>query len=263
MLRTPLLPELVPNVPPSSLLCEVFLPTKGCLGKSLYVVILCINYIIGYNMYLTNGWLDYHNVSRHTQMRIFGDLVGVVLFALVIVTLPWHNWEKLTCIKTKDKAGLFRFMAWWMGTLGGLLVYGHMSEIELFKTSLNNIRSTSQKNMYEVLFTTIGFIFVYWLLKLCPCGKMKKVCNPSMNRKVIFIRIFTSILLLAVFSYISCSSDVRCKYHLHHWWFGLVFVLLSSASLDNWFDYMLQGIFWTFLIEALFNYGFMFGEFFI
>ena len=33
------------------------------------------------------------------------------------------------------------------------------------------------------------------------------------------------------------------KYHLHHWWFGFVLTMLSTASLDNWFDYFLQGIF--------------------
>ncbi len=214
-------------------------------------------------MYRSMGWLDYRNTIDHTRVRIFGDTVSVGLFALVIASLPWHNWEDLTCIKTKDKMGLCRFMVWWMGTVLTFFVYGHMGEIELFKTSLNNIRTTSQKNMFICLFAIIGIVIIYWLLKLCPCKKMKYVCNPSVGRKVIFIRIFAFIFLLVVMSYVACYNDGICKYHLHHWWFGLVLVLLSSASLDNWFDYMLQGIFWTFLIEALFNYGFMFGEFFI
>ena len=39
--------------------------------------------------------------------------------------------------------------------------------------------------------------------------------------------------------------------------------MLSTASLDNWFDYLLQGIFWTFLTESILVYGVTVGEFFI
>ena len=44
--------------------------------------------------------------------------------------------------------------------------------------------------------------------------------------------------------------------------FGFVSPHLTTV-LENWFDYFLQGIFWTFLTESLFNYGLTFGEFFI
>jgi hypothetical protein len=69
--------------------------------------------------------------------------------------------------------------------------------------------------------------------------------------------------LLFMISWFVCSDTEGCTYHLHHWWFGFVLVMLSTTTLDNWFDYFLQGIFWTFLIESLFNYGLVFGQFFI
>jgi len=33
--------------------------------------------------------------------------------------------------------------------------------------------------------------------------------------------------------------------------------------MDNWFDYLLQGIFYAFLLESIFNMTIVFGQYFI
>ena len=229
------------------------------LGIFIYTTVACLNYLIGYyGIYRGMGY----NTPVHSRVRIFGDLVTVGWFALGFVSLPWHQWEELTWIKTRDWAGFGRFMAWWLGTIMTFFVYGWMGEDPLFQTSLASDLSADQRAVYVVVFTVIFAIVIYWFGKLCPCGKFKRMCDPETSRKVIFIRILALLGSLCVVSYLVCDSE-SCEYHLHHWWFGFVLIMLSSASLDNWFDYFLQGIFWTFLTESIFNYGVVFGRFFI
>lgn len=230
------------------------------LGLLMYTTVACLNYLIGYYaIYRNLGW----SAQEHSNVRIFGDLVTVGWFALGFVSLPWHQWEQLTCIKTKNCRGVCRFLAWWAGTLATFFVYGYMGQNPLFQTSLASDLTPSQRNVYVVVFGVVGLIVFYWLGKLCPCGNCKSLCNPPTERKVIFLRIIILVALLFVISYFVCSAENTCVYHLHHWWFGFVLVLISTATLDNTLDYFLQGIFWTFLIESLFNYGLTFGEFFI
>ena len=231
------------------------------LGIILYVSICCFNYIIGYyGIYRGLGW----NTPEHDSIRVFGDLVTVAWFALGIASLPWHNWEQLTWIKTGDWKGVIRFLFWWFGTIITFFIIGYMGETPFFQTSLASNLNPDQIKAYVIVFFVIAMIIVYWFIKLCPRGKkMKKICDPPLSRKIIFTFLFCLFTLLFVISYLLCSETDGCKYHLHHWWFGFVLTMLSTASLDNWFDYFLQGIFWTFLIESIFNYGLTFGQFFI
>lgn len=230
------------------------------LGIFVYTLICCLNYIIAYYcIYRPLGW----NVPEHSRVRIFGDLVTVGWFAVGFVSLPWHQWGQLTCIKTRDCAGFGRFMAWWIGTIMTFFIYGYMGEDPFFQHSLASDLTPAQRATYIVVFAVIAAIVVYWLAKLCPTRRCKAMCNPETARKVIFIRLLALLAILFVVSYSLCSSDANCTYHLHHWWFGFCLVMLSTASLDNWFDYLLQGIFWTFLTESILVYGVTVGEFFI
>jgi hypothetical protein len=239
--------------------CNTSWSKTSWLGIFTYTFICCLNYYIGRGIYLGMGW-DTH---EHTSVRIFGDTCTVGWFALGFIALPWHQWEQLTCIKTKSVKGLLRFIVWWAGTILAYLIYGYMGENPFFQTSLASDLSHSQKVAYGVVFSVIGFIVMYWFGKLCPCGKFKQWCAPSIERKVVFLRVIFFITLLFVVSYVLCSSEDTCTYHLHHWWFGFALIMISTTTLDNWFDYFLQGIFWTFLTESIFNYGITFGEFFI
>lgn len=230
------------------------------LGIFVYVLICCLNYPIGRAIYISLGY----NTPKHTTVRIFGDIVTVGWFSLGFIALPWHQWEQLTCIKERNIIGVLRFLVWWAGTLLTYVIYGRMGEDPFFQTSLADEDLTSaQIAAYGAVFGVIGGIVLYWLIKLCPCRSFKKMCNPEMSRKVVFLRLIAVLTTLFVLSYVLCKADDTCVYHLHHWWFGFSLIILSTATLDNWFDYFLQGIFWTFLIESLFNYGLTFGEFFI
>lgn len=233
------------------------------LGIFLYVTTCCLNYLIGYyGIFRPFDWQV--DVKEHDRVRVFGDIVTVGWFALGFVCLPWHQWERWTCIKTGDWGGFGRFMAWWLGTILTFFVYGYMGTLKLFQTSLASKNlSTGQTNVYIVAFATIATILIYWLVKLCPCKRCHRACNPTTARKVVFVRMFALIVLLFVVSAVLTSTDKAYVYHLHHWWFGFVLIMLSTAAMDNWVDYFLQGIFWTFLIETLFDYELTFGKFFI
>lgn len=240
--------------------CDTKWYKTSWLGILLFVAVTCLNYVIGYYaIYRALGW----TTVEHKPVRVFGDIVTVGWFALGIVALPWHQWEEGTCIKTRNLAGLARFLAWWMGTIAAFFIYGYMGQDPFFQTSLASNLTFAQKIGYAITFSVVGIIVVYWFGKLCSPRRCKRVCDPPASRKMVFLRLFFLIAVLFFMSYILCVQDTTCTYHLHHWWFGFVLIMLSSASLDNWFDYFLQGIFWTFLIESIFNYGLVFGQFFI
>lgn len=233
------------------------------LGIFVYTFICCLNYVIAYYaIYTPLGWYEW--AFPHSRVRIFGDLVTVGWFAVGFVCLPWHQWEQLTCLKTRDCAGFGRFMAWWLGTIIAFLVFGYIGTVSWLNMSLATPNlSPRQKNVFLATFLVIGGIIVYWLLKLCPTKRCKAVCNPETARKVIFVRLLALLAMLFVLSYSLCNSDTTCTLHWHHWWFGFCLIMLSTASLDNWFDYFLQGIFWTFLTESILVYDVTVGEFFI
>lgn len=230
------------------------------LGIVVYVTTLCLQYVIGYyGIYRGFGWIT----PKHKPVRIFGDLVLVGWFALGTISLPWHHWEDHLCLKTRDWKGIGRFMAWFSGTIITFLLYGYTGQFPLFQSSLSSVLTHTQKLIYAFVFATIGVVVLYWCGKLYTGVRFKSCCDPPMERKIVFVRMFFFMLLLFVISYKLCSADETCEYHLHHWWFGFVLVTLSTATLDNWFDYFLQGVFWTFLIESIFNYGIDFSRFFI
>lgn len=245
------------------------------LGILVYISFSCINYLIGYY-----GWrhLGFGNLKEFGPARIFGDLVTVGWFAVGFVSLPWHNWEEQTWVKTRDWRGAGRFLAWWLGTVITLYVLGVLGEDPLFQSSLGNFDNLTadQQAVYYVVFSVIGGIVVYWFAKLCPCGKKptektnatmcKRLCNPPTSRSVVFVRIILIITGLFVISYMLCNGDTKTdcsNWHIHHWWFGFCLTLISTTTLDNWFDYFLQGVFWTFITESIFHYPFLFGEFFL
>lgn len=233
------------------------------LGIFVYTLVCCLNYLICYYaIYRPLGW----NIrdGPHSAVRIFGDLVTVGWFALGIVCLPWHQWEQLTCLKTRDCTGFGRFMAWWLGTIVTFFVFGYIGTIEWLQMSLATPNlSSRQIAVFASTFAVIAAIIVYWLAKLCPTRRCKAMCNPETTRKVVFLRLLALLGALFVVSYWLCSADTGCTLHWHHWWFGFCLIMLSTASLDNWFDYFLQGIFWTFLTESILVYDVTVGEFFI
>lgn len=263
--------SLLAQKPPASLLrravlaCNTRWFNTSWLGIVVYVTMCCLNYLIGYYaIFVPLGWQQYKERGEHDRVRIFGDLVTVGWFALGFVSLPWHQWEQWTCIKTRDCRGFGRFMAWWLGTIATFFVFGYIGTIQWLQISLatKNL-SSRQLGVFAATFAVIAFIIVYWLAKLCPTKRCRPMCNPPTARKVVFIRLIALITVLFVVSAAVTSSYANYTYHLHHWWFGFVLIMLSTAALDNWFDYFLQGIFWTFLTETLFNYGLEFGHFFI
>ena len=87
-------------------------------GILLYVSVACLNYFIGYSIYRQMDW----GTPEYSHVRIFGDIVTVGWFALGFVSLPWHQWESHTCIKTRDCMGVFRFFMWWIGTVATFFV---------------------------------------------------------------------------------------------------------------------------------------------
>ena len=232
-------------------------------GMVLYITSLCINYIIGYNVYKEADLGMWHN-QTHSYVRIVGDLVTVSWFGLGIIALPWHKWEEFTCIKDPTRAGCARYTAWMIGMIGTMIFYGWLRNKPLFQTSLNTKNmSPEQISVYIFTFSLVAGVCIYWFTKLCSGEWSKKCCTPSISDKVIFIRLFLLVVFMFIMSAASCSSVEGCDYHLHHWWFGYVLVLLTTASMDNWFDYLLQGIFYAFLLESIFNMTIVFGQYFI
>ena len=217
-------------------------------GLVAYITFSCLSYTIGYA--LTRDLFD---GPVHTGVRLFGDMVTVGWLATGIAVLPWHQWEEKTWIKTKTRIGILYILAWWSGTIITFFVYNSLLENTLFQTSLASDLTPDQRNVYIVTFSVIGAILIYWCVKMW---------RTTFRRRITFIRVLAVIAALFLISYIVCTAD-ECTYHLHHWWFGFVLVLLSTFTMDNIFDYFLQGVFWAFLIESIFKYGFTFGRFFV
>ena len=235
-------------------------------GMILYISSLCVNYAIGYNTYkyANLGMSSRWNNQQHSYVRIVGDIVTTCWFGLGIISLPWHKWEEFTCIKDKTRAGYIRYIVWELGMVITMIVYGYLRELPLFQTSLNYKDMTdNQHAVYYITFSMLGVVVMYWFSKLCSGKWSRKCCTPSLSDKVVFIRLFILVAFMFVMSAVSCLSVDGCDYHLHHWWFGYVLVLLTTTSLDNWFDYLLQGVFYAFLIESIFNNQFIFGHYFI
>tara|TARA_B110000091_G_C13805612_1_gene472366 strand:- start:2171 stop:2587 length:417 start_codon:yes stop_codon:yes gene_type:complete len=138
-----------------------------------------------------------------------------------------------------------------------------MRNIPLFQSSLNGDLSDDQLLVYGVAFTIMGFIVFYWIFKLFSFDSTKACCNPSNQNKIAFVRLLIVLTGITVVSGFVCGADESCDWHLHHWWFGFILVLLSSPLLDNWFDIVIHGVFWMLLLESQWNWIVSIDAFFI
>lgn len=226
-------------------------PKVSWSGILLYVLTIWSNYVLGYFVvYRPLKWLTAPDVT-HGAVRVFGDLVTLGWFAFAFACLPWHRWER----SFWERRGLICYVAWWLGTMGTLVVYGALGQIPAFETSFGSDDPVPGKRLVSAMVIVLmALVVVYWVIKLRYL---------TWYRRQLFLRIFCTVATIFIVSYAVCAADEVCEYHLHHWWFGFVFVLISTTMLDNWFDYLLQGVFWAFIIESLFNYGFVFRYFFV
>ena len=200
----------------------------------LYVFLLSVQYFVGYYLvYLPAGW----QTRYHTSVRVFGDVLMLSFLGGVMACLPWHKWQRSVC--------------WSLGTALTFPVYGYLCQLPLFETSLDSNKTDAQRVVYYVAGVFLLMVLVYW----------------GLRRSVIFYRSLLGVFVLQAGSYFMCWTDDLCEYHVHHWWVGLVFVFLSTSVLETSVDYLLQGVFWAFVIESFFNYGLTFefslGEFFV
>ena len=230
-------------------------PKVSWTGILLYVCSIWSNYLIGYfAVYRPLKWLTAPDVT-HGAVRVLGDLVTLGWFAFAFACLPWHRWEERTFIGTKHRRGLVCYVVWCLGIMATLIVYGALGQIPAFETSFGSNDPVPGKRLVSVMaIVLMALVVLYWIIKLRYL---------SWYRRQLFLKIFCPVVAIFIISYVVCSSDEVCEYHLHHWWFGFVFVLISTTMLDNRFDYLMQGVFWAFIIESLFNYGFVFRYFFV
>jgi hypothetical protein len=243
--------------------CEQNKLGQSWLGMALYVLTICTLFITGYNIY---GQLDIPQTNLST-VDIFGDICAIGFLSFATITLPWHSFEKHTCLyKSRQQflCALARYVLFVIGAVGATVIYGTMRNIPLFQKSLNDDLSHDQYNVYVIVMIVIGCIIIYWFIKLCNCHRKytKKCCMPEIRNKIAFTRLFLIMSIVATGSYVACSID-ECDYHPHHWFFGYSLVILSTTMLDNWFDFLLHGIFWMFVLESQWNGRPVFDSFFI
>ena len=234
---------------------------QSWMGISLYVITVCLNFVIGYSIYRAQD--IYQKELSNTEL--FGDITLIGFMTFSIISFPWHQWAKLTCLhKTGIEfwKGLGRYLIFVLSCIGSTAIYGAIRNIPLFQSSLNSELSNDQLLIYIAVFIVIGIIVIYWCLKLFNFECTRRCCRPSYSNRLAFIRIAIGITIVNVGAYFACKSD-NCDYHIHHWTIGLCLVLMSTPLIDNWFDFSLQGIFWMFVIESVWNYEIKMDEFFI
>ena len=213
-----------------------------------YTGLVLLTYVL--QTYVMYPWLG--PLDAQPFYKVFGNMCSLGWFCVSFACLPWHDWE--------DRGSPLRYFLWWLGMFLFGFVYRLLDQKggDAFTFSLVSISdgsaSTGERWVFALSLVLILSVVVYWIFKSADTHGARK-------RRVVFLRLLWALGLLFFVSYLACSGE--CEYHLHHWWFGFVLILISTASLDNWLDYFLQGVFWTFLIESLFNNGLTFGEFFI
>ena len=209
-------------------------PSEPSEVSWLYVFLLSVQYFVGYYLvYLPAGW----QTRYHTSVRVFGDVLMLSFLGGVMACLPWHKWRVS-----------WKSVCWSLGTALTFKVYGYLCQLPLFETSLDSNKTDAQRAVYYVTGALLLMVLVYW----------------GLRRSAIFYYSLFSVVLLEAGSYVVCWTDELCQYHVHHWWVGLVFVFLSTSVLETSVDYLLQGVFWAFVIESFFNYAFVdLGEFFV
>ena len=241
--------------------CEKEKNGQSWLGILLYVIAVCINFVIGYQIYRLQ---DIHQ-EELTNTELFGDICTVGFLAFTIITFQWNGFEKRTCLHKSSIEfwkGFGRFCMFELGTISATYIYGAIQHIPLFQSSLNSNLTHEQYLIYVAVFTVIGLIVIYWCCKLFNCVCTRKYCKLTYSNKLVFVRLLIVAIIVNVGSYLVCKSD-SCDYHPHHWFYGLVLVVLSSPVLDNWLDFFLHGVFWMFIIESIWNYNLIPDKFFI
>lgn len=230
-------------------------------GIVVYIATVCGLYYSGYHIYQAQKIEQ----SILTPIELFGDLCAIGFLGFTTVTLNWHDFERGICLhksSTEFWKGLGRYLLFVASTSISTSIYGHLRTKTLFKHSLNDDLTQDQYNVYVVVFSMIGCILVYWFLKLCNLKWSKPCCRPRYRNKLVFLRLVIIMAILNVGSYMVCKAE-KCDYHPHHWFYGYSMVILSTPLMDNWFDYVLQGVFWMFVVESNWNGRVVYQRFFI
>jgi hypothetical protein len=230
-------------------------------GIVVYIATISGLYCSGYCIYRAQQIEQ----PRLTSIQMFGDLSAVSFLGFAIVTFNWHDFEKGSCLHKSSTGfwkGLGRYLLFVASASISTAIYGHLRTKKLFQHSLNSDLTPDQYNVYIVVFSTIGCIFVYWFLKLGNFKWAKPCCRPRYRNKLVFLRLVIIMAVLNVGSYMVCQVE-ECDYHPHHWFYGYSLVILSTPLMDNWFDYVLQGLFWMFVVESNWNGRVVYQRFFI
>lgn len=239
--------------------CNTNKNEKSILGIMLYILTICMNFFIGYSIYRAQDIEQ----TKLSNVDLYGDLCMVAFIAFALINFNWHSFEKLTCLgKDSCCLGFIRYFAFVCGTVLSTVVYGSIRNIPFFQSSLNSNLTDGQWWLYFAVFTVVFFINVYWFIKLFDFKFTKRCCKPKYANKLIFVRLWLAIIVVNILSYFVCKADT-CSYHLHHFHFGLCLIILSTPFIDNWFDMVLQGVFWMFLLESQWNYSVSIDKFFI
>lgn len=240
--------------------CEKNENGQSWLGIFLYVFTVCGSYLIGYSIYRAQDIEQ----SKLSNVELFGDVSMVAFFAFVIINLSWHGFEKLTCLGDESRClGVVRYLCFVGSMLVSTVVYGTIRNIPFFQTSLNSDLTGEQWWFYFAAFAVVFCIVVYWCVKLFDLKCTRRCCRPSYVNRLVFVRLLIAIVTVNVLSYFVCKSDEECVYHLHHFHFGLCLVFLSTPLMNNWFDMILQGTFFMFVLESQWNYRVTVDAFFI
>lgn len=263
-------------------------------GWVVYSSLLSSLYLYGYfTIFRPAGW-----ASRTLSFAdLVGDLVQLVWLATSLLGLPWHQWETgVWTGRPEDKQDLRGKMGtlagWYLGTACGLPLYGWMKTYDPFQSSLKAWTSLNkgQRTVYGVSFTLISLKIIYWLLKFyyflprriekkykrqqAKDGEDENLIKEKKEREEekefkkvkkrsrVFVALLLTVAALSGLSILACALSNKCEYRLHHWWFGFVLLLLSTPTLDNPFDYILQGVMWTLVIDSCFNHEIRFDQFF-
>lgn len=252
-------------------------------GWAINVGLLIVLYFYGYfAVFKPAGW----NTRLLSPVEVVGDLVQLVWIATSLFVLPWHRWEKSVWTSASGKPHLRRkeigtLVGWFLGAACGLPLYGWMKTHEPFQSSLKPWKNLN-KGQRTVLGVSLGLIslkLLYWCLKLyyfLP-RRVVKTRGPRQYKIVSkggtnhtwlrrkqqgFVGLSSFVVLIILASLAACHFSRECAYHLRHWWFGFCLLLLSTTTLDNPFDYILQGVMWTLVVESCFNYEIRFDLFF-
>ena len=244
--------------------CETNNNGQSVLGVILYIFTVCMNFFFGYSIYREQD-IKQRELSG---VDLFGDLCMVAFLAFAFINFSWHRFEKLTCLRKKCCTrpffiGVGRYVGFSGSTVLSTVLYGYLRHIPFFQTSLNSDLSNGQWWTYFGVFAVVFVIFVYWFMKLFDFEFATRCCKTKYGNKLVFVRLFLAIIMINALSYFVCAANDECEFHLHHFHFGLCLIVLSTPMIDNWFDMILQGVFWMYVLESQWNWSVSIDRFFI